>query len=191
MPIRIRPATVADAAALSRFAADTFSETFARDNTPENMARHAAASYSPQRQAAEIADPAGVVLLVEDADGAGGATLAGYAHVTTSPTPAAVTGAEPIEIRRFYVASAWHGRGLARTLMDAALDAARARGARTVWLGVWERNARAIAFYRKHGFEKVGEQTFMLGDDAQTDWVMARQAHTPAATSGASEAARR
>jgi ribosomal protein S18 acetylase RimI-like enzyme len=58
--------------------------------------------------------------------------------------------------------------------MHAGLDAARARGARTVWLGVWERNARAMAFYRKHGFARVGAHTFMLGTDAQTDWLLAR-----------------
>lgn len=58
--------------------------------------------------------------------------------------------------------------------MDAALDAARARGAQTFWLGVWERNPRAVAFYAKYGFVRVGEHTFALGGDAQTDWLFAR-----------------
>ena len=58
--------------------------------------------------------------------------------------------------------------------MNAAIDAARARGAQTLWLGVWERNPRAVAFYEKYGFTRVGEHTFMLGDDAQTDWLFAR-----------------
>ena len=58
--------------------------------------------------------------------------------------------------------------------MDAAIDAARARGAQTLWLGVWERNPRAVAFYAKYGFARVGEHTFVLGDDWQTDWVFSR-----------------
>ena len=66
------------------------------------------------------------------------------------------------------------GRGVAHALMGAALDAARARGAKTLWLGVWERNQRAVAFYGKYGFSRVGEHTFVLGSDAQTDWLLAR-----------------
>ena len=58
--------------------------------------------------------------------------------------------------------------------MDAAIEAARSRGARSLWLGVWERNPRAVAFYRKYGFTRVGEHTFMLGADAQVDWVFVR-----------------
>jgi ribosomal protein S18 acetylase RimI-like enzyme len=80
----------------------------------------------------------------------------------------------PLELKRLDVARAWHGQRVAQALMDVALDAARARGARTVWLGVWERNPRAIAFYAKYGFTRVGEHTFVLGADAQTDWVLAR-----------------
>jgi ribosomal protein S18 acetylase RimI-like enzyme len=73
--------------------------------------------------------------------------------------------------------------------MDAALDAARARGAQTMWLGVWERNPRAVAFYSKYGFTRVGEHTFMLGADAQTDWVLARGLTNVAADKHFSDAA--
>ena len=92
----------------------------------------------------------------------------------------------PLELKRLYVARAWHGQGVAQALMEAALDAARARGAATLWLGVWERNPRAAAFYRKYGFERVGEHTFMLGADAQTDWLLVRPvaAVPPASRSG-------
>ena len=79
-----------------------------------------------------------------------------------------------MELKRLYVTRSWHGKGVAQALMDAALDAARARGAKTLWLGVWERNERAVAFYGKYGFARVGEHTFVLGSDAQTDWLLAR-----------------
>jgi ribosomal protein S18 acetylase RimI-like enzyme len=78
------------------------------------------------------------------------------------------------------VARVWHGRGVAQALMDAVLDGARARGGRTLWLGVWERNPRAVAFYQRYGFHRVGEHTFRLGDDEQTDWLLARALERPA-----------
>jgi diamine N-acetyltransferase len=172
--ILIRPATVADAARLSHLGATTFRETFERDNTPEDMARYLAEAFTPERQAAEISDAAGVMLLAECEGPSGEMEVVGYAHLVSGPAPAAVRGPAPLELKRLYVARAWHGKGVAQPLMDAVLDAARARGAQTVWLGVWERNPRAVAFYRKYGFTRVGEHTFVLGADAQTDWVLAR-----------------
>ena len=173
----IRRATVDDAPQLSHLAAATFRDTFGPDNDPVDMDTYVAAAFSPAQQATEIANPASIVLLAErpdGADGAGAAELVGYALMTRGPVPAAVTGALPLEVKRLYVARAWHGHGVAQTLMDATLAAARASGARTVWLGVWERNARAAAFYAKYGFTRVGEHTFVLGADHQTDWLFAR-----------------
>ena len=174
MTTLVQPATIADAERLSEFGAATFRETFERDNSPEDMARYLAEAFTPERQAAEITDPAGTVLLAERGGTSGVVELVGYVHLVSGTAPAAVQGPSPLELKRLYVARAWHGQGIAHALMDAALDAARARGALTLWLGVWERNPRAVAFYSKYGFTRVGEHTFMLGDDAQTDWVLAR-----------------
>jgi ribosomal protein S18 acetylase RimI-like enzyme len=67
-----------------------------------------------------------------------------------------------------------HGRGVARQLMAAVFAAARGRSAQTLWLGVWEKNLRALAFYRKFGFVDVGSHQFVLGTDVQTDRLMVR-----------------
>jgi ribosomal protein S18 acetylase RimI-like enzyme len=174
MTVRIRPATLADAARLSQLGATTFRETFAHENTPDDMARYLAGAFSPAKQAAEIADAASIVLLAETGSGSDDAALVGYAHLVAGPAPAVVQGNAPLELKRLYVARAYHGQRVAPALMDAALEAARERGADTVWLGVWERNPRAVAFYAKYGFTRVGEHTFMLGADAQTDWLLAR-----------------
>ena len=175
----VRPATIADAARLSQLGATTFRETFEGENTPEDMARYLAKAFTPNQQAAEIADPAAAVLLAERRHTSGDAELVGYVHLASGPAPAAVQGPAPVELKRLYVARAWHGQGVAQALMDAALDAAYARGAQTLWLGVWERNPRAVAFYRKCGFTRVGEHTFVLGADAQTDWLLARPLGAP------------
>jgi GNAT superfamily N-acetyltransferase len=154
------------------------------------MARYLAEAFGVERQRAEIADPGAIVLLAEGDDGARG-ELAGYAHLVETAPPDVVRGPAPIELKRFYVARALHGQGVARLLMDAVLDAARERGAGTVWLGVWERNPRAIAFYEKCGYARVGEQRFVLGADVQTDWVMARSVAAPGNRPGADAPRRR
>lgn len=171
--IEVRQATVEDAELVSALAARTFTDTFARDNTPEDMATYLAATFTPDRQRRELADPDQLVLLVEIAGQA-----AGYAHLARRAPAAGVTGEAPIELARFYVDRPWHGRGVARLLMHHVLEAAARWGARTLWLGVWERNARAIAFYRKHGFIDVGSHIFILGGDVQTDRVMQRPVQT-------------
>lgn len=170
----IRRATVADAPALSRLGAATFRETFEQENTPEDMARYLAEAFTTERQTAEISDPAGIVLVAEHVGELDQAELVGYAHLVEGPPPAAVKGPAPMELKRIYVARAWHGRGVAHALMAACLEAARSRGIQTLWLGVWERNPRAVTFYGKHGFTRVGEHTFVLGTEAQTDWLFAR-----------------
>ena len=174
MAVVIRRADVTDAAALSRLGATTFRETFEADNSPEDLARYLADAFSPGKQAVEIADPGGTLLLAEHHYGNESTELIGYAHVVSGPPPNAIQGPDPLELKRLYVVRAWHGRGVAQALTDAAIDAARARGAQTLWLGVWERNPRALRFYAKYGFTRVGEHTFWVGADAQTDWLLSR-----------------
>ena len=156
-------------AALAALAERTFRDTFGADNRPEDLALHLATYYGAEQQAREIADPTIITLV---ADSAGG--LVAFAQLRRGAAPACVTGAAPIEIQRFYVASEWHGRGLAQALMAQALDTARDAGAETVWLGVWERNPRAIAFYTKAGYVDVGSHTFVVGTDPQTDRILTR-----------------
>ena len=166
----IRPATSADAAALASFGERTFREAFGPDNRPEDVDAYVSTTYSAERQDAEIADPDRITF-VGECEG----MLAAFAQLRANGTaPDCVTGPAPIELLRFYVDRPWQGRGVAHELMDTVVDAARSRGARTIWLGVWERNPRAIAFYEKHGFRDVGCQPFKLGGDDQTDRVMAR-----------------
>lgn len=165
----IRRATHADATRLADLEARTFADTFARDNTPEDMAAYLASAFGVDKQRAELRDPRATFLIAE-AEG----RPAGYAKLYAGEHPAFVTGGRPIEIRRLYVASEWHGRSIAHDLMRRVLDEARMVDGDTVWLGVWERNLRAQAFYRKWEFREVGEQMFLLGSDLQRDVVMER-----------------
>ncbi len=166
----IRRATAADVEAFTKFGARTFFEAFARDNTPEDMKLHLEKSWRPELQAAEIADPAFDTLLACDEHGA----FAGFAQLRANRAPPGVPASDPIELWRFSVDRPWQGRGVAQQLMAAAVRRAQERGGRSLWLGVFERNGRAQAFYRKSGFRPVGSQTFVVGTDPQRDVVMLR-----------------
>lgn len=168
MPI-VRRGTPADAEALAAFAARVFQETFATDTSPEDMARFLANTYSRTHQAAELSAPDVTTLLALVDD-----TLAGFAQVRPGEPLDVLTSSSPVELWRLYVDRRWHGRGVAQALMTMVEADARERGADSLWLGVWEHNARAQAFYRKFGFTTVGSHVFLLGDDAQTDVIMVR-----------------
>lgn len=174
-PTVTRRATTQDAAELAVFAERAFSETFGADNAPENLAAYLAKAFGVAQQFAELADPRMITLVIEC-----GRTLVAFAQLRRGAPPACVTGSEPIELLRFYVDRPWHGQGVAQSLMHAVDDVAREAGAHTLWLGVWERNPRAIAFYAKCGFTDVGTQSFMVGSDRQTDRVMARSLQSAA-----------
>ncbi|MGH7498699.1 MAG: GNAT family N-acetyltransferase [Gemmatimonadales bacterium] len=165
----LRRAKASDAARLAEFGARTFSDTFAAENTPEDIALYLGRTYGAVQQAAEI-DNLAMATILADVDG----RLAGFAQMRTGPAPACVSGRAPIELLRFYVDRPWQGRGLARALMEEVGAEVVRRDAGVIWLAVWERNERAIAFYRKCGFRDVGSKTFTLGTDRQNDRVMAR-----------------
>jgi ribosomal protein S18 acetylase RimI-like enzyme len=169
VPFSIRLGQAADSSALAELAARTFREAFGADNRPQDLALHLAQAYGPAVQARELADP-GVTTLVVEVEG----HLAGYAQLRAGPVPPGVTGPAPLELWRFYIGGRWHGKGMAQALMERVVEEAGRREARTLWLGVWERNERAKAFYRKCGFEDQGSQIFLVGTDPQTDRIMVR-----------------
>ncbi len=163
----VRRGTPADAAMLAELAARTFRDTYAAQNTPENLARYLAEHYSPALQAAELADPSITTLILEVRG-----VAAGFAQLTCRTPPPVLPEPGGRFLSRFYLDKAWIGRGLALPLMTAVRDAARQAGASYLWLTVWQENPRAVSFYRKCGFETVGETTFVLGEDPQVDWLM-------------------
>lgn len=166
----IRPATLKDAKKLARLAERTFRETFSDTNSAENMDLHCAASYSENLQAAELADPQYITFVAEADD-----QLVAYAQIHFGLPPACVPSIRASEIQRLYVEQAWHGKGLAQQLMQTCLDTIEKQSMDMAWLGVWEHNPRAIAFYRKFNFYECGDHVFSVGNDPQRDIILARQ----------------
>jgi ribosomal protein S18 acetylase RimI-like enzyme len=168
--VRIRIANVEDAPLLVELSRRTFYDTFARDNTEENMRIYLEEQYPREKQLAEVGAPGRIFLLAYVDDEA-----AGYASMREGEPPPGLQDEQAMEIVQLYSEQKMIGKGLGAALMKECLEVARQRGKDWIWLGVWEHNHRAIAFYRKWGFERFGEHVFLVGLDAQTDWWMKKK----------------
>jgi len=167
--IRIRRAEEDDALELSVLAERTFRAAFAESNTAENMQLHCASKYGHALQLAEIRESRRETWVAE-AD----AGLVAYVQLRFDATSPMISGERPVEIQRFYVNASHHGAGLAHQLMAHVVARAEAAGSEVLWLGVWERNPKALAFYRKWGFDVVADHVFTVGNDPQRDLIMRR-----------------
>lgn len=168
-PIQIRIAGSQDAQLLADLGAKTFYDAFAAYNTPEDMAGYLHGAFSEQKQAEELSAPGSVFLVAESEE-----EPVGYARLLGGSMETCITGSKPVELVRIYVLQEWKGKKVGGLLMQKCLDEARGRGYDSIWLGVWENNPNAIAFYQKWGFTKVGTHAFLLGRDLQEDWIMQR-----------------
>lgn len=167
LQMNIRYATINDATMLAEMGEKTFRETFSKDNSPENIAAYLKKSFSPEIQFTEISEP-GKIFLIAENEG----DPIGYAQLILDSKDETLAGNKVMEIRRIYAVREFLGKGVGRELMQASIREAKERGCDSIWLGVWEKNPRAIDFYKRWGFKEVGTHVFMLGDDPQMDFIM-------------------
>ena len=169
MNVFIRNATKNDAALIADISRQTFYDTFVADNTEENMDKFLKEQFTKGRLMLEVGAPLNTFLLAYCDD-----AVAGYVKLSEGKTPKELKGLSPLEIARLYVLKDFIGQGVGAKLMQACVDTAIEKSKQVMWLGVWEKNQRAIDFYKKWGFEKFSECDFLLGDDIQRDWLMKR-----------------
>jgi ribosomal protein S18 acetylase RimI-like enzyme len=165
--LTVRPATINDAGLIADMSRRTFYDTFAAVNTRADMDLFMNGPFNRQRLVAEVGKP-GFYFFTAFEDG----NPVGYAKMSEGETPPGLDTPATIEIARIYAVKEAIGRGVGKALMQQCLDFAKARGKTAVWLGVWEKNEQAIAFYTHWGFERFGEHDFVLGNDVQKDWLM-------------------
>jgi diamine N-acetyltransferase len=168
--IKIRQCTLDDAHELAYLGTVTFNETFEAVNTPENMAIYLSETFNLSGIQNELRE-AGSFFFIAHTNG----ELLGFCKIRTAGAPAELAGFRPLEIERIYVLKAHIGKGVGKTLMEHCHLYALANGYDLIWLGVWEHNHPAIAFYKNWGFELFGQHIFMLGHDAQTDLLMKKR----------------
>ena len=169
-PVLLRDAEPADAPALAALGARTFRETFASNYAPGDLEDFLSTAYALPKIAAELSDPRYRCFVAEQ-----GGELTGYALLRDGIAEPCVTGPDPIELERIYVLQRAIGGGLGQRLLDRCLAEAKALGKRTLWLGVWERNLRAQAFYRRNGFEEVGAHVFRVGASEDLDLIFQKR----------------
>lgn len=160
-----------DAAALSEIGAKTFEETFAAENSKEDMEAYLQKDFNKEKILSEIQNPGSIFMLAETKEN-DRLLPAGYMKVNFGSAQTEKGYDNSMEIQRIYVAKSCKGQGIGSRFMDFALKQAKERGVEYVWLGVWEKNFKAIKFYQDKGFVRFGEHTFILGEDRQTDFLM-------------------
>jgi len=170
MDVLIRYATRDDGPLIADISHETFYETFAADNTPEDMEKFLKEQFTKGKLILEVGAPENTFLLAYI-----GSEIAGYAKLRDARTPASLESSNAVEIARLYARKKFIGKGVGAALMQKCIDIAKDMGKEMVWLGVWEKNLRAIEFYAKWGFEKFADTDFLLGDDLQNDWLMRKR----------------
>jgi ribosomal protein S18 acetylase RimI-like enzyme len=166
--IIIRRAIEEDAELLSQLSAQTFYEAFAAFNTQEDLSMHLQQYYAKEKLAEELCDEQVLFLLAYYEE-----ELAGYVKISEHPSPDEEKDLDtPIELQRIYSLQKTIGKGIGSALMQATIDYAKSKNKKTLWLGVWQTNETAIAFYKKWGFEIYSDHVFVLGSDPQMDWLM-------------------
>jgi len=168
--IIIKEATVEDAALIADLSRRTFYDTFAPFNTVEDMDKFMNEQFTRENLMDEVGAPGNIFLLAYS-----NGEVAGYVRLKELPDITMPANVPAIEIARIYALKTSIGKGVGSALMQHVIDLARQKNKQIIWLGVWEKNHRAIDFYKKWGFERFGEHDFVLGTDVQTDWLMKRE----------------
>ena len=165
--IQIKSASMKDAELIADLSRRTFYDTFAEHNTRENMELFMERRFTKELLMKEVGARGNIFLLAYY-----NGNVAGYARLREDNNPPLLRGQKTLEIARIYATKDFIGKGIGKALMEAAIDIARKMEKRIVWLGVWEKNQRAIDFYARWGFEKFSDHEFILGNDVQNDWLM-------------------
>ncbi len=170
--ITIRRAKSPDAEMLSELSQKTFWDAFHQNpkNAPEDMADYMQMAFNIEQIKKELADEKAIFLIAEIENEA-----VGYAKIILDSREPEITGEKLIELARLYSKQEFLGKGIGAKLMEECFGEAEKRGCDCMWLGVWEYNSRAQAFYKKYGFYEVGKHVFQLGSDAQTDILMQKK----------------
>lgn len=167
MSLSIRYAIKDDAVLIADISRQTFYDTFAPDNTEEDMNKFLSEQFTKGRLMLEVGAPENIFFLASVNN-----SIAGYVKLREGKLPGESKRVRALEIARLYVLKEFIGKGVGAALMKESIAIATQKGNRVVWLGVWEKNSKAIEFYTRWGFQKFGECDFLLGNDLQTDWLM-------------------
>lgn len=168
--IQLKKVTLNDIDQLQKIGRQTFFETFAESNTEENMKEYLENSFSTEKLHSELNNPNSEFYFAVEED-----TVIGYLKINFGASQTELKDDKALEIERIYVLKEFHGKKVGQLLYEKAIQIAKETKSDYVWLGVWEENHRALAFYKKNGFVEFDKHIFKLGNDEQTDIMMKLQ----------------
>ncbi|MGM8216609.1 GNAT family N-acetyltransferase [Bacillaceae bacterium W0354] len=169
MPIHITKCSHEDLHQLQEISVETFNDTFKDQNSPENMKAYLEKAFNMNQLERELSNRSSQFFFVNVND-----KIAGYLKINVNDAQAEEMGEDSLEIERIYIRSQFQKQGLGKYLLNHALEMAEELNKKKIWLGVWEKNENAIAFYEKLGFVKTGAHSFYMGDEEQTDFIMTK-----------------
>ena len=169
MTINIKKCTLEDSRKLQEISYETFNETFKHQNSPENMNAYLEKAFNLKQLEKELSNISSQFFFVYFDN-----EVAGYLKVNTNDAQSEEMGAESLEIERIYIKKKFQKHGLGKYLLNKAMEIAMERNKKKSWLGVWEKNENAIAFYIKMGFVQTGAHSFYMGDEEQIDFIMTK-----------------
>jgi ribosomal protein S18 acetylase RimI-like enzyme len=169
LPIKIRRARLAEAPMLTSLMRRAFKDAFAHNTRADDLKTHMDSHFALKLQMAELRSPdTDTLLAFFDAH------PAGYAQILPRPAPDCVKAEHPVQMQRFYLLKSFWGTQAADELMKACLATLSQSSYSAVWLSCWNRNERALSFYRRWGFSRCGTVPFIVGSDRQTDFILLR-----------------
>ncbi|XOK64637.1 GNAT family N-acetyltransferase [Paenibacillus elgii] len=169
MTITIKKCTLEDLLKLQEISCETFNETFKDQNSPENMNAYLERAFNLKQLEQELSNSSSQFFFVYCNH-----EVAGYLKVNTNDAQSEEMGDESLEIERIYIKSKFQKHGLGKYLLNQAIEIALECNKKKIWLGVWENNENAIAFYKKMGFVQTGAHSFYMGDEEQIDFIMTK-----------------
>lgn len=169
MTINIKKCTLEDLRKLQEISYETFNETFKHQNSPENMNAYLERAFNLKQLEKELSNSFSQFFFVYF-----NYEVAGYLKVNTNDAQSEEMGDDSLEIERIYIKNKFQKHGLGKYLFNKAMEVAEDLNKKKIWLGVWEKNENAIAFYKKMGFVQAGAHSFYMGDEEQTDFIMTK-----------------
>ncbi|MDQ0882122.1 GNAT family N-acetyltransferase [Peribacillus sp. V2I11] len=169
MTINIKKCTLEDSCKLQEISYETFNETFKHQNSPENMNVYLERAFNLKQLEIELSNISSQFFFVYFDN-----EVTGYLKVNTNDAQSEEMGAESLEIERIYIKKKFQKHGLGKYLLNKAMEIAMESNKKKIWLGVWEKNENAIAFYKKLGFVQTGAHSFFMGDEEQMDLIMTK-----------------
>ncbi|WP_147536205.1 GNAT family N-acetyltransferase [Bacillus marasmi] len=169
MFLTIKKCTLEDLRVLQEISYETFNETFREHNTPENIDAYLEKAFNSKQLEKELSNISSEFYFVYFNQ-----EMAGYLKINLNDAQSEDMGNESLEIERIYIKNNYQKHGLGKFLFNEALEIAKERNKKLVWLGVWEKNQNAIAFYKKMGFVQTGAHSFYMGAEEQVDYIMTK-----------------